>query len=77
MADISFLSVDGVSEGEVRAYVARVLDSVAWNKKRAAQILEIGRGTLYRKIEEYGLEPGGYSNEPTRIAATDSPVRRL
>ena len=88
VADISFLSVDGVSEGEVhhrlpslhdaeRAYVARVLDSVAWNKKRAAQILEISRGTLYRKIEEYGLEPRGYNNEPTRIAATDSPVRRL
>ncbi len=88
VADISFLTVDGGSQGEVRnrlpslrdaerAYVARVLDSVAWNKKRAAQILEISRGTLYRKIEEYGLDPGGHGDERTRIAATDSQVGGL
>jgi transcriptional regulator of acetoin/glycerol metabolism len=29
---------------------------VNWNKKQAAGILEISRGTLYRKIVEYGLE---------------------
>jgi transcriptional regulator of acetoin/glycerol metabolism len=29
---------------------------VRWNKKQAAQILEISRGTLYRKILEFGLE---------------------
>jgi len=34
----------------------RVLDSVSWNKKQAASVLEISRGTLYRKIVEYGLE---------------------
>jgi len=33
-----------------------VLDSVSWNKKQAASVLEISRGTLYRKIVEYGLE---------------------
>ena len=27
-----------------------------WNKKQAAAVLEISRGTLYRKIVEYGLE---------------------
>ena len=27
-----------------------------WNKKQAAGVLEISRGTLYRKILEYGLE---------------------
>jgi transcriptional regulator of acetoin/glycerol metabolism len=33
-----------------------VLESVQWNKKQAAEILDISRGTLYRKILEYGLE---------------------
>lgn len=40
-----------------RAHIVRVLDAVNWNKKEAAEILEISRGTLYRKIAEYGLEP--------------------
>jgi transcriptional regulator with PAS, ATPase and Fis domain len=39
-----------------RAHIARVLESVSWNKKQAAAVLEISRGTLYRKIVEYGLE---------------------
>jgi DNA-binding NtrC family response regulator len=40
-----------------RAHIMRVLEAVAWNKLEAARVLEISRGTLYRKIEEYGLEP--------------------
>jgi DNA-binding NtrC family response regulator len=39
-----------------RAHVLRVLQAVHWNKKQAAEILEISRGTLYRKIVEYDLE---------------------
>jgi transcriptional regulator with PAS, ATPase and Fis domain len=39
-----------------RAHIVRVLDSVNWNKKQAASVLQISRGTLYRKIVEYGLE---------------------
>jgi DNA-binding NtrC family response regulator len=39
-----------------RAHIIRVLESVNWNKKQAASVLEISRGTLYRKIVEYGLE---------------------
>jgi transcriptional regulator of acetoin/glycerol metabolism len=39
-----------------RTHIVRVLESVNWNKKQAAGVLEISRGTLYRKIVEYGLE---------------------
>ncbi len=39
-----------------RAHIVRVLETVHWNKKQAASVLEISRGTLYRKIVEYGLE---------------------
>ena len=38
-------------------HVLRVLDAVDWNKKEAARVLEISRGTLYRKIVEYDLRP--------------------
>jgi DNA-binding NtrC family response regulator len=40
-----------------RALVLRALETVDWNKKEAARLLDISRGTLYRKIEEYGLAP--------------------
>jgi Nif-specific regulatory protein len=40
-----------------RAHIIRVLEAVSWNKLEAARVLAISRGTLYRKIEEYGLEP--------------------
>ena len=40
-----------------RAHVTRVLEAVHWNKKEAARVLAISRGTLYRKIDEYALEP--------------------
>jgi DNA-binding NtrC family response regulator len=40
-----------------RANIIRALEGAAWNKKEAARILDISRGTLYRKIVECGLEP--------------------
>jgi two-component system, NtrC family, response regulator AtoC len=40
-----------------RAHILRALEATGWNKKEAARLLEISRGTLYRKIVEYGLEP--------------------
>jgi transcriptional regulator of acetoin/glycerol metabolism len=40
-----------------RAHIVRVLEATQWNKKEAARVLDISRGTLYRKIEEYQLEP--------------------
>jgi transcriptional regulator with PAS, ATPase and Fis domain len=40
-----------------RAHIVRVLEAVDWNKKEAARVLDISRGTLYRKIVEFQLEP--------------------
>ena len=40
-----------------KEHVQRVLESVDWNKKEAARVLDISRGTLYRKIVEYNLRP--------------------
>ena len=40
-----------------RAHIHRALESTGWNKKETARLLEISRGTLYRKILEYALEP--------------------
>src|SRR5438067_1425131 len=40
-----------------RALIVRVLEAAQWNKKEAARLLDISRGTLYRKIVEYQLEP--------------------
>ena len=38
-----------------RDHIRRVLDALKWNKKRAAQVLQISRETLYRKIAEFAL----------------------
>jgi DNA-binding NtrC family response regulator len=48
--------VPTLAEAE-RAHIVRVLEATAWNKKEAARLLDISRGTLYRKIVEFGLEP--------------------
>ncbi len=36
-----------------RRYILRVMEAVAGNKTLAAQILKVGRKTLYRKLEQY------------------------
>lgn len=43
-------------ENMEREHIARVLASFDGNKQKVAQILGIGRKTLYRKIQKYGLE---------------------
>jgi DNA-binding NtrC family response regulator len=66
--DIDFLHANPAAEslGPARlptlreteqAHIRRALEATRWNKKEAARILEISRGTLYRKIVEYNLEP--------------------
>ncbi|MDQ3069948.1 MAG: sigma-54 dependent transcriptional regulator [Acidobacteriota bacterium] len=40
-----------------RGHILSVLDATGWNKRRTAEILDISRGTLYRKIADYALRP--------------------
>lgn len=40
-----------------KEHIQRVLDSVEWNKSKAAEILGIERSTLYARIKSFGLEP--------------------
>lgn len=47
---------DTLAEAE-RRHLQAVLEQTGWNKQRAAAALDISRGTLYRKIREYGLRP--------------------
>ena len=47
-----------------RTHIQRVLEAVSWNKKEAARVLEISRGTLYRKILEYQLDQ---DDRPSRL----------
>ncbi len=39
-----------------REVIHAVLNSVAWNRRQAAEILGIGERTLYRKVRKFGLE---------------------
>ena len=47
-----------------RTHISRVLEAVGWNKKEAARVLDISRGTLYRKILEYDLDPSARTKRP-------------
>ena len=65
MADAASDRLPSLRESE-RGHVLRVLEAVGWNKKEAARVLDISRGTLYRKIDEYELEPPRSSRNGTR-----------
>ncbi|MCC7243001.1 MAG: sigma-54-dependent Fis family transcriptional regulator [Acidobacteria bacterium] len=69
-SDIEFLHGPAIPRGDAaessrlptlreaeRAHIIRVLEAAHWNKVEAARMLDISRGTLYRKIDEFGLEP--------------------
>ena len=55
-----------------RAHIVRVLEAVQWNKKEAARVLDISRGTLYRKIVEYTLEPEPRTGPGRRVRDEDA-----
>jgi two-component system response regulator HydG len=42
-----------------KLHIERILEENHWNIKRAAQVLEIDRQTLYNKIERYKIEKRG------------------
>jgi len=41
-----------------RAHILEVLRSVGWNKKKAAEVLGIGRPSIYDKIRQHGIREG-------------------
>jgi two-component system response regulator HydG len=47
-----------------KRYIIKVLRETGWHKSNAAKILGIDRRTLYRKLQEYGIEePEGAKDE--------------
>jgi len=51
-------------EDAERILIRETLAAQGGNKSRTAEILGIGRKTLYQKLEEYGLDKGGAVGEP-------------
>jgi transcriptional regulator of acetoin/glycerol metabolism len=47
-------SVHSLKDAEIEA-IKKALHATAWNLSKAAALLEIGRTTLYRKIQEYNI----------------------
>lgn len=38
-----------------KAYILQILEEANWNREKAAEILGIGRATIYRKLQRYGF----------------------
>lgn len=45
-------------QGVERSHILKTLDKVDWNRRRAAELLEISTTTLWRRLKEFGIEPG-------------------
>lgn len=48
-----------------RDEIARALEQTAWNRIEAAKVLGMPRRTLYRRMEEYGLQNGDTRKKPS------------
>ena len=42
--------------GVERRHILETLERVGWNRKRAAEVLEISTTTLWRRLKEFGIE---------------------
>jgi len=49
-----------------RAAIEAALRETRGNRRKAAEILDIGERTLYRKLRDYGIAPEGAAAEATR-----------
>ena len=50
-----------------RRHILETLDRVGWNRKRAAELLQISTTTLWRRLKEFGIE-----GEPRRSGRRDA-----
>jgi len=58
-----------------RRHIMETLDRVNWNKKRAAELLEISTTTLWRRLKEFGVQDAPHRGHfATQLA--DGSVRR-
>ncbi len=58
-SSVPMISIDAVE----KIHILAILDALGWNKSQAAQILEIERSTLDRKLKKYGVERPRPSSE--------------
>jgi transcriptional regulator with PAS, ATPase and Fis domain len=48
-----------------RAHILKTLDKVGWNRKRAAELLQISTTTLWRRLKEFGIDRDGMRHSVT------------
>jgi two-component system response regulator AtoC len=63
--DVTFepISLKRALEGPEKAVIASALEANGWNRQATAEMLEINRTTLYKKMKRYGLD-----RDPARMA---------
>ncbi len=47
-----------------RSHILNTLEQVGWNRKRAAELLQISTTTLWRRLKEFGIETDGSRRPP-------------
>ncbi len=52
--EIHIPALSSLQEAE-KILIAETLAMLGWNKTKTAEVLKIGRKTLYQKIDEYGI----------------------